>query len=526
MPRITNKPIQLLKGFKDTLPEQQAFWDNFLYQAERVIINYGFKKIDVPVLEQSMLYYKGTGKHTDIVTKELYSFEDKGGENVTLRPEFTPGICRSYIEHGMFSKPQPVKLYSYGPVFRHDNPQSGRYRQFTQLDLEVIGSDSPVIDAQLIIISYRILEALGLPPVVHVNSIGCLECRTAYIAKLKQYLSSSGKKKGLCEICKDRYNKNPLRILDCKEEPCQRVLDDAPQIVDSLCEDCKKHFMQVLEYLDDMGIEYTLDVKLVRGLDYYNRTTFEVFLQEENNQTSISLLGGGRFDGLVEILGGRPTPAAGLAIGVERVVNKLRELHPELQGTDGIDVFVAQLGTEARKEGFKLYEKLISENIRVAESFSKDGLKAQLEKADTLHAKLTLIIGQKELMDHTIIIRDMSSGIQEIVNYDKALSEVKKRLDPNINTIKSYRLDSIKIGEKTTDSSVTPPLAPEPLPVINEYKIRHSDDNINSHEGFSDADYDLEDELDDDLDEEDDDLEIEDEEKEEKDYHTSLEDDI
>lgn len=519
MPKITNKPIQLLKGFKDILPEHQIYWDYFLYHAERIIINYGFKKIDVPVLEQTSLYHKGTGKHTDIVTKELYSFEDKGGENVTLRPEFTPGVCRSYIEHGMFNKPQPVKLYAYGPVFRHDNPQSGRYRQFHQLDLEIIGSDSPVVDAQLVIISYRLLEALGLVPIVHINSIGCLECRTSYITKLKQYLSNSGKKKGLCENCKERFVKNPLRILDCKEETCHKILEDAPQIVDSLCEDCKKHFMQVLEYLDDMGIEYVLDVYLVRGLDYYNRTTFEVFIEEAEGKTPIALLGGGRFDGLMEILGGRPTPAAGLAIGVERVVNKIREAKPDLQVQEGIDVFVAQLGAEARKESFRLYEKLIAEGIRVAENFSKDGLKNQLEKADSVHAKICLILGQKELMDHTIIFRDMTSGIQEIVNYDKAVSEAKKRLDPKINVVKSYKMENLQFEERLAE---TPLVTSEK---VHDFKNKHQDDSLGSLNGFSDADYDFEDdELEDDIDEEEG-VDSEDGlDKEDEDYHYNLKD--
>ena len=522
MPRIVNKPIQLLKGFKDVLPEQQAYWDYFLFQTEKIILNYGFKKIDVPVLEQSMLYYKGTGKHTDIVIKELYSFEDQSGENVTLRPEFTPGICRAYIEHGMFNKPQPVKLYSYGPVFRHDNPQSGRYRQFTQMDLEIIGSDSPVVDAQLVVISYRLLEALGLIPVVHINSIGCSDCRAVYIAKLKQYLSNSGKKKNLCEACKDRYVKNPLRILDCKEPICRQALSDAPQIVDSLCEECKKHFMQVLDYLDDMGIEYNLDVRLVRGLDYYNRTAFEVYVGDGGEENLIALAGGGRFDGLMEILGGRPTPACGLAIGVERVVNKLREVKAGLQIQELVDIFVASLGAEARKESFHLYEKLIAENFRVSENFSKDGLKSQLEKANSVRAKICLILGQKELMDKTIIIRDMNSGIQEVINYDKIIAEEKKRLDPAVSPIKSYRLEGMKITEGSATVSTQPTL-PEPA---EDRKIRHSDDNINNHEGFSDDDYDLEeDDVDDDLDEAD---ELETEERlddEEEDYHYNLKDD-
>jgi histidyl-tRNA synthetase len=369
----------------------------------------------------------------------------------------------------------------------------------------------------LVIISYRLLEALGLPPIVHINSIGCLECRTLYISKLKQYLSGSGKKKNLCENCKDRFVKNPLRILDCKEESCQKILDDAPQIVDSLCENCKKDFMQVLEYLDDMSIEYVLDVRLVRGLDYYNRTTFEVYLKETEGESSIALLGGGRFDGLMEILGGRPTPAAGLAIGMERVINKLREIKPELRSLEGVDVFVAQLGSEARKESFKLYEKLIVEGIRVGENFSKDGLKSQLEKADSLRAKICLILGQKELMDHTIIIRDMSSGIQEIINYDKAVSEVKKRIDPAVSAIKSYRVENLKFEEKAVETSAMS--SEKPL----DLRDRHKDDTLSSHDGFSDDDYDFEeDSVEDDL--EDDDLETDEGLKaEEEDY---LKDDI
>jgi histidyl-tRNA synthetase len=449
MPRISNKPIQLLKGFKDILPEHQKYWEFFVSKAQPLLDRYGFQKIDLPILEQTSLYVKGTGRHTDIVEKELYSFQDKGGENVTLRPELTPGICRAYIEHGMLNKSQPVKLYTIGPVFRHDNPQAGRYRQFNQLDLEAIGSASPVLDAQLIIILYRLLELLGLKVQAHVNSIGCRQCRPEYIVKLKQYLSSGGRKKELCEQCKERYSKNPLRILDCKEESCQEVLAQAPQIVDSLCEECKKHFMQVLEYLDDLDIPYILNVRLVRGLDYYNRTTFEFYLADEDTTKSQGALGGGgRYDDLMEILGGRPTPGVGFAAGIERIISKLRDLKIEVPAIQKVDVFVAQLGVEARKESFKLYEKLIAEGIKVGESFSKDGLKAQLEKADSLGAKISLILGQKELIDKTIIIRDMQSGIQEIVNYDHVLDEIKKRIDPNQSSVKSYRIESQKESEE------------------------------------------------------------------------------
>lgn len=441
MPKTIKKSLHLLKGFKDILPEHQAYWNFFYSQAEKFLANYGFGKIDVPILERTSLYVKGTGRYTDIVSKELYSFEDKAGENVTLRPEFTPGIARAYIEHGMLNKPQPVKLYSMGPVFRHDNPQSGRYRQFNQLDLEIIGSQSPVLDAQLIIICYRFLQSLGLSVMVQINSIGDPESRAEYITKFKQFLSSGGRKKKLCEDCRMRYSRNPLRILDCKREECQEIIAEAPQIVDFLDDEAKKHFMQTLEYLDDLEIEYHLNVKLVRGLDYYNRTTFEIYLREEDTSKSQgSLAGGGRYDGLIEILGGRPTPAVGVAFGIERVINKMRDLKIEVPKLDKIDVFVAQLGVEARKKCFRLYEKLTDANFRVGESFSKDDLKNQLEKANHLNARFSVILGQKELIDKTIIIRDMQSGIQEIVNYDKVVKEIRKRLDPSISSVKSYQI--------------------------------------------------------------------------------------
>jgi histidyl-tRNA synthetase len=453
MPRPSSKPIQLLKGFKDILPEHQDHWEFIRNKAKELFSSHGFSRIDVPILEQTNLYVKGTGKHTDIVEKELYSFEDKGGDDITVRPEFTPGICRAYIEHGMLNKSQPVKLYSLGPVFRHDNPQSGRYRQFHQLNLESIGSESPVIDAELVIIAYRFLEALGLPVEVQINSIGGIEERTEFILKLKQFLQSGGRKKELCDSCKSRFAKNTLRILDCKQSTCQEILSEAPQIVDFLSEDSKKHFMAVLEYLDDLEIKYNLNVKLVRGLDYYNRTTFEIYVTGEDTEKSQgALVGGGRYDGLIEILGGRPTPAAGFAIGIERVVKKLREKQVEIPRAKVVDVFLAQLGVEARKECFKLHQKLLDEKIKVNHAFSKDGLKAQLERADTDGAKMALILGQKELMDNTIIIRDMQSGIQEIINYDKAVDQVKKRIDSALSEVKSYRLD-VPGSDHTTDEN-------------------------------------------------------------------------
>jgi len=482
MPRISNKPIQLLKGFKDILPEHQKYWDFFMGKALVLLQSYGYGRIDLPVIEQTNLYLKGTGKHTDIVSKELYNFEDKGGENVTVRPEFTPGICRAYIEHGMLNRPQPVKFYAYGPVFRHDNPQSGRFRQFNQLDLEVIGSENPVVDAELIIIAYRLLESLGLSVEVRLNSIGCPECRPEYITSLKQYLSSGGRKKSLCENCRERYTKNPLRMLDCKNEQCQQVFKEAPQIVDFLCDQCKKNFMEVLEQLDDLGVLYQLDVRLVRGLDYYNGTAFEIYLKQDDlTKSQSALVGGGRYDGLIEILGGRPTPASGFAIGIERLISKMRELKIEPPIHKKPDIFVAQLGSEARKECFRLFERLMSRGFKVAEAFSKDGLKNQLERADSVGAKFSLILGQRELLDKTIIIRDMQSGIQEIINYDKVMDVVSKRLETASSSVKVYiDKDNANKGSDKNEVEISGPSGKdEPIDKNKKpkYKLNPSSDD-------------------------------------------------
>ncbi len=461
MPRTSNKPIQLLKGFRDILPEHKKEWDYFYSKALPLIEAHGFEYIDVPILESLNLYYKSNGKQTDIIEKEIYNFQDQDGEKVAVRPEFTPGICRAYIEHGMSNKTQPVKLYSHGPVCRYNQPQTNRFKQFNQLNLEAIGSDSPIIDVQLILLAYQIFNALNIPVIVSINSLGDKQTRNNFTTKFKQFLSAKNRKKELCEECKKNYSKNPLKILSCRQEKCREIVSEAPQIIDFLDEDSKNHFMQVLEYLDDLNIKYDLDTKLARTLDYYNRTVFEFYLdygqlkdlpeQKEKKQSRVVLLGGGRYDGLIEVLGGRPTPAAGWAINIERVISRLRELKIEIPETNQLDVFVAQLGTEAKKEAFKLHQRLIAEGIKVGAAFPQDGLKAQLEKASQYQAKISLILGQKELLDKTIILRDMQSGIQEIINYDKVVHEIKKRIDPNLSAIKKYKIKKPAIGSVTAD---------------------------------------------------------------------------
>jgi histidyl-tRNA synthetase len=419
-------PIQLVKGMKDILPNEENIW---FFIREKVFLmarDYGFSYIDTPIVEATALFKRAVGEETDAVAKEMYSFVDQGGEKLSLRPENTAGIVRAYIEHGMLNVPQPVKLFYFAPQFRHDKPQAGRYRQFWQFGFEVLGENDPVIDAQVISMSYFILKELGLNTEVQVNSIGDDACRPKYLKILTQYFKDN--KKDLCPDCQKRLLKNPLRILDCKIKKCQDLGQNAPQTVDHLCESCNKDFTAVLEYLDEMDVKYVLNPKIVRGLDYYSKTTWELVETDEEGKLQ-ALGGGGRYDALVELLGGRQTPAVGFACGVERVLNKMRENKVDLPPVFCPDVYIAQLGVEARKKSLSLMNELRAGGIAVSEDISKTGLKNQLESADRRKAKYALILGQKEIVDGTILIRDMENGVQETVDYKKVVKEVKKRLE-------------------------------------------------------------------------------------------------
>lgn len=422
--------MQLVKGMKDILPDEQLYWNLIRKKVENFARNYGFSRIDTPIVEFTSLFKRTVGEDTDVVSKEMYSFVSPGGDKLSLRPENTASVVRAYIEHGMLNLPQPVKLFYIGPQFRHDNPQAGRYRQFWQFGFEAIGDDDPVIDAQLIAISYYILKELGLDIEIQVNSVGDNDSRAEYIKVLKKYYQD--KKKLLCKDCNLRLNKNTLRLLDCKSKKCQELAEEAPQIVDYLSEGGKEHFMAVLEYLDSLDIKYSLNPRIVRGLDYYTRTAWEIFECSSKDGKLNALGGGGRYDDLVDTLGGRPTPAIGFAIGVERVIMKMQEAKVELNKNKGFDIYVAQLGNEARKKAISLFEELRAQGFSVTENMSKKGLKDQLEAADKKNAKYTLIMGQKEISDDTILIRDMESGVQEIVDYRKIKMEIRKRLDKNI----------------------------------------------------------------------------------------------
>lgn len=427
------KFISRLRGMKDVLPDEYRYWNLVFKKAFELSKAYGFRRMDTPVLENLELYERSSGRSSDIVTKEMFSFVDKNGEKIALRPEATPGIARSFIEHGMFNLPQPVKLFWFGQVFRHDKPQAGRFRQFSQFNLESIGEANPAADAELIAVAFYFFRELQIEVMIQINSIGCALCRKDYIAKLENFYKERGRRAKLCGDCKKRLAKNPLRLLDCKEKQCVDMAAGAPQIVDSLCEDCRNHFVKVLEYLDELNIPYNLNPSLVRGLDYYNRTVFEVWSalsHGENIDASrqAAMGGGGRYDGLIEYMGGRPTPACGFGIGVERVILKIKEKNIPLQNEEQGDVFLAHLGDQARRKIMVLFEELRKNGFKVRQAFTKDSLKSQLEVANQLGTKYTLILGQKEIMDGTILIRDMESGIQEVADYKKIAIELEKRL--------------------------------------------------------------------------------------------------
>ncbi len=420
--------FQAPTGMHDILPENQGYYQKINDVLRNIADFYGFEKIDTPILENAELFSKGVGAATDIIDKQMFSLKTKGGDFLALRPEGTAPVVRAYIEDGFANLPQPVKLWYFGPFFRYEHPQAGRFRQFRQFGFEIFGEESAVIDAQMIQIFYNILQELKLKNlVIEINSIGDSQCRPYYKKLLSNYLRS--REAALCQDCKRRLRENPLRILDCKDDKCHQVLAQAPQMIDHLCEFCHKHFKEVLEYLDEIGLPYRLNPYLVRGLDYYTRTVFEIFPEiKDESQKPSALAGGGRYDVLVRLLGGKDTPACGAAGGAERIVElmKARAISPRKEIE--FDIFLAQLGTLAKRKSLKLIEEFRQEKIMVAESLGRDSLKAQLARANKLGVKYTLILGQQEALEDKVIIRDMKIGRQESVKLDKAVHEIVRKI--------------------------------------------------------------------------------------------------
>jgi len=421
---VAKQQFQSVRGTHDILPDEQPRFKQVTATFAALAEEAGYRKIDTPVLEDAGLFVRSVGGDTDIVEKEMYSFKDRSDNQLTLRPEPTAGVARAYIEHGMSSLPKPVKLYITGEMFRYDRPQAGRQRQFNQVGVEVFGEAAPSIDAQVIILAYRYLRSLTMSGVtVQINSIGDEVCRPKYKKALVDYLKS--RIDDLCPDCKRRLESNPLRVLDCKEPGCAKVVEGAPQIVDFLCKPCHAHFTGVLEYLDEFDVPYELNHLLVRGLDYYTRTVFEVYGAREGAQSALG--GGGRYDGLIQELGGQATPAVGFGLGVERIIIELDFAKAPLPNKQPVKVFVASLGEPARLAGFKLLEQLLDGRVGAVGAIDKDGIAAQLGRADKLGAPYAIIIGQKEVFDKTVILRDMASGAQEMIPLNKIVEELQKR---------------------------------------------------------------------------------------------------
>jgi len=422
--------MQPPRGMRDLLPGDQPYWNQLRRILSRISLEYGFQRIDTPAVEYANLFIRSIGKGTDIVDKEMYIFTTKGGDKVALRPELTAGLGRAYIQHGMNVLSKPVKLFSTGPVYRYDRPQEGRYREHFQANFDAFGEQDPILDAQLIQLAHRVVTSVGIKNIqFQVNSIGCPKCRKEYQELLVAYFES--KKQKLCLNCKKRLEINPLRILDCKEDKCIQVSTLAPQSVDRLCTECRIHFKSLLEYLDELDLPYVINPRLVRGLSYYTKTVFEIWSGDEEGKKH-SLGGGGRYDHLIEELGGEHTPAIGFGLGMDRLVQEMKRVHAKMYIEPKPRVFLAQLGDLAKKKSLNVFAELQKNGILTAESFGRGSLKSQLRVADRLGVEITLIIGQKEALDETVIVKDMVSGTQETVNHERLIIAVKKILKNNV----------------------------------------------------------------------------------------------
>lgn len=428
------------RGTQDILPEEQKYWDFVRQAVDFECRGFGFEKIEVPSFEFESLFVRGVGKSTDIVTKEIYEVKrlvgdnaaerDEEKEKMTLRPEYTAGIARAYVENGMQTLPQPIKLYYLGPVFRYDRPQKGRYREFFQYGYEIIGDADASTDATAILLAWQILNRLGINKnlIIEINTIGDKICRPKIRKTIADFFGKH--RDELSEEDQRRLSLNPLRILDSKDPNIEHLIKDAPQTVDNLCPACRNHFRALLEYLDELNIPYDLNSRLVRGLDYYTRTVFEIRDQDDTARQA-SLGGGGRYDELIEALGAKPTPAIGFAGGIERTIEKIKKNKIEVPPTPFSEIFIVQLGDKAKKKCLNLIKKLDEAGYPTASDLSKDNLKNQLGAANRLGAKIALIMGQREVLDGTIIVKDLKDGSQETVYLDDLEANLAKKLKSN-----------------------------------------------------------------------------------------------
>ena len=412
------------KGTSDILPSQIDYWYYIENIIKEVLQIYGYREIRTPSFEHTELFVRGIGETTDIVNKEMFTFQDRKGRSLTLRPEGTAPVVRAYLEHNISRENPLVKLFYLGNMFRCEKPQAGRYRQFNQFGLEAIGSQSPLIDAEIIQASLEIYEKIGLTDLkLVINSVGCRECRPKYLEALKEYFKD--RKELLCSDCRERYDKNPLRILDCKNKQCQIEIKNSPTIFDYLCEDCREHFQKLKEFLDSIRVVYQVNPLLVRGLDYYTKTAFEIISGELGSQNAVG--GGGRYDYLVEELGGKPTPAVGFAAGIERMIATLEKQGVKIPSWEGLKVFVATVSTEDHSSALKIVKQIRENGLSAEMDFLDKSLKAQMRLANKFNVSYVVIVGQEELKEQKVTIKNMSNGQQEKIAISKMLSYIKTR---------------------------------------------------------------------------------------------------
>jgi histidyl-tRNA synthetase len=413
-------------GTLDILPEEQPYWARLRSHARRLAELAGFERLDTPIFEATEVFARGIGEGTDVVDKEMYTFTDKGGRDLTLRPEFTAGVVRAYIENGLYVEVKPQKLYSIGPTFRYDRPQAGRYRQFTQFNAEILGEQDPVADLEIMTLVWDLYAGLGFRNLeFQLNSTGCPRCRPRYVEALKAYYADHRAES--CEDCRRRLERSALRVLDCKVESCQPLIERAPHILDYLCEECADHFASLREYLDLLDRPYVINHRLVRGLDYYTKTVFEVWASGIGAQSA--LCGGGRYDGLAELLGGPETPGVGVAIGLERIVIMMKELELEPPALRTPEIFLAYLGEDPRRKCLELMDELRQAGVGAYVAMGRDrGLRSQLREADKRGVRYTVILGGDELATGMATVRDMRSGDQTDVGLERLVTWFAERV--------------------------------------------------------------------------------------------------
>ncbi|MDZ7724937.1 MAG: histidine--tRNA ligase [candidate division KSB1 bacterium] len=402
-------------GVRDVLPEEQPYWRLIEQKIAKITQLYGYLRVDPPIFEETRLFERGVGDTTDIVEKEMYTFQDKGDHSLTLRPEFTAGVMRLYIENGLHKQPKPVKLYSQGPVFRYERPQAGRFRQHNQFNVEALGEQDPALDFEVMSIAWQIYSELGFTGLkFQLNSTGCPTCRPAYIGKLKEYYRKHYD--SICKNCVNRLDRNALRLLDCKEEQCQPIIASAPVISEHLCSECEEHFTRLQSYLAETGRTFEINHKLVRGLDYYTKTVFEVWIQGIGSQNA--MCGGGRYDGLIEQLGGEPTPGIGFGSGIERIILSMKEQGITPPDLPSPSVYLCPLGDKVRNTAVQLTASLRESNIGVYLAFGQKSMKAMMRDANRKNCIYAVILGETELEQSNVIVKTLETGDQQTMALD------------------------------------------------------------------------------------------------------------